>query len=98
MDYTKRIEGFQIRDITYLPGYEPKEPERRFDIVKWNGESETEYCYSVATLEWNNKTRDFEFKSIGMRWLKEYPSSYVYNLILNFAAFKRAEYLGEENE
>lgn len=95
MDYTKRIEGFQIRDITYLPGYEPKEPEHRFDIVKWLNST---YCYSVATLEWNDKTQDFEFKSIGMRWLKEDPSSYVHNLILTFTAFKRAEYLGEENE
>lgn len=113
MNYTERIDGFQIRDITYLPGYGPEQPERCFDIVKWQQFDEprtmtdfttgkpktfTESCYSVAILEWNQREEDFEFRSVGMRWLEAEPTAAVCNLIKAFARFKREEYRGLDED
>lgn len=106
MDYTSRIDGFQIRDLVYLPGFEPKEPQRQFDIVKWQqteprevidgktGEKRisTEYCYSVARLNWDEKIEGFNFQSIGLRWLEIEPTAAVCQMIKAFAEFKTMEY------
>ena len=93
MIYTERINGWQIRDPNYIPDYEPTEPSRRFDIVKWKTNVEgKEYCYSVGTLEYNKKEREFEFTSIGMRPFKE-PFGYAFaQVIYAFAEFKKQEY------
>ena len=34
MDYTERVEGFQIRDVVYF-GKPPKDAPIKYDIVKW---------------------------------------------------------------
>ena len=43
-----------------------------------------EHCYSVGTLEWNSREPQFEFESVGLRWLEEKPSDAVIDMILNF--------------
>ena len=83
---------FQIRSITYLPGYEPKEQDRRFDIVKWNKSVENDYCYSVARLEWDSKEEEFNFNSVGLRWLQAEPTPRVCQIIYRFAQLKTLEY------
>lgn len=98
-EYTPIVDGFQIRDINYITALDiyPENP-KRFDIVKWEecephtaidgetGEERqiTKYCYSVGCLEWNPKEPDFEFKSIGLRWLESNPTKRVIKMILGF--------------
>ena len=105
-EYTERIDGFQIRDLTYFPGYEPEVKPREFDIVKWQSHAprkvrdlssnkeiiSTENCYSVAHLIWDNNEREFSLNSIGLRWLDAEPNDKVCKMIKNFAMFKTAEY------
>ena len=106
MDYTERVEGFQIRDVTYL-GRPPKNAPITYDIVKWNkydkpqrarviqngvdcGELDvTEYCYSVAFLEWDAHEKWFELKSVGMRFVEAKPSEAVMDMILDFCKSHR---------
>ena len=77
----------------------PENP-KRFDIVKWvecepykatdlkTGKEviKTKHCYSVGTLEWNQKEPCFEFKSVGLRWLESNPSERVIKMILGFCS------------
>lgn len=94
-EYTPIVDGFQIRDITYITALN-KYPENppKFDIVKWEeidgetGEERqiTKYCYSVGRLEWNPKKPCFEFESIGLRWLESNPSERVIKMILGFCS------------
>lgn len=100
-EYTPIVDGFQIRDINYITALNiyPENP-KRFDIVKWEkcephtviddetGEERqiTKFCYSVGHLEWNPKEPDFEFKSIGLRWLESNPSERVIKMILGFCS------------
>ena len=104
-EYTKIIDGFQIRDPAYL-WYAPDRPVK-FDIVKWDdcepheamnlktGKNEiiTRYCYTVAFLEWNPKEPCFEFKSVGLRWLRSGAGEDVIKMILDFAEKKEQEIL-----
>lgn len=111
MNYTERVDGFQIRDICYI-GLPPKDSPPRYDIVKWEiadppfealdletGKRKmvTEYSYTVATLEWNSKEPCFEFSSCGLRWLEAKPAQPVIDMILDFANRKEKE-LEMENE
>lgn len=104
MEYTERIDGFQIRDPCYLFG-RPDDAPIMFDIVKWvqtkprevtdlrtgRKKISTEYCYTVARLTWNKKEQCFEFSSIGMRWLCTELTKAVIDLILDFAEKKGIE-------
>lgn len=105
MNYTERIEGYQIRDVTYI-GLPPADTPPRYDIVKWavadppyealdisTGKRKmvTEHCYSVGTLVWNRKEPCFEFESVGLRWLEEKPSEAVVDMVLKFAEEKANE-------
>ena len=112
MDYTARIQDYQIRDVTYIPGYEPSTSRpQKFDIVKWyytepsinliTGEKvglRAPHCYSIGCLIWNSKERDFEFHSIGMRWFEEDVPVEFCHVVKAFADFKAAEYRSLENE
>lgn len=100
--YTKIIDEFQIRDVVYI-GEPPNNTPPKFGIVKWvdcepheamnlkTGKNEiiTRYCYTVAFLEWNPKEPCFEFKSVGLRWLRSGASEDVVKMILDFAEKKR---------
>lgn len=108
-DYTKIIDGFQIRDVEYI-GEPSKNTPPKFDIVKWadcephefinlgTGKKtiQTRYCYSVAFLEWDPKEPCFEFKSVGLRWLRSGASEDVVKMILDFAEKKEQEILRGE--
>ena len=109
MNYTDRIDGFQIRDLNYI-GLPPKNTPPGYDVVKWvqteprkvisfetmKEETITEYCYSVAHLVWNRKEPCFEFNSIGLRWLEANPTQAVIDMVLKFAEEKAKEL--EEND
>ena len=105
MNYTDRIDGFQIRDVTYI-GLPPKDAPPMFDIVKWEPYSQpqqavdmrtgevktvTEYCYSVARLVWDRKESCFDFRSVGLRWLETWPGANVKDMILKFCWEKEKE-------
>ena len=49
----------------------------------------TEYCYSVAVLEWNAHESWFDFKSVGTRWLEEKPEEDVIDMIMKFCEEKQ---------
>lgn len=49
----------------------------------------TEYCFSVAVLEWNAHESWFEFKSVGTRWLEENPEEDVIDMIMKFCEEKQ---------
>ena len=49
LNYTDRIEGFQIRDVSYL-GEPPKDAPIEFDIVKWIKLDEPELCTSLENV------------------------------------------------
>lgn len=111
MNYTERIDGFQIRDVAYL-GEPPKDVPPEYDIVKWvqteprevidlrtgRKKISTEYCYSVARLTWNAKEPCFEFASVGLRWLGENVPQRVIDAILDFAEKKGKELCGDDYE
>lgn len=82
MYYTDRWNGFQIESPTYLDGH--FEPDI-YSIVKWEDNKEPmevldwstgekkmqkEYCFVIAEAEWNKKEECFEFRSVGLRYLK----------------------------
>lgn len=105
MDYTERVDGYQIRDVCYI-GLPPKDTPQRYDIVKWvkanhpyeaydliTGKRKKieEYCYSIGTLEWNAKEPCFEFSSVGLRWLEENPPKKIIDMILDFVERKGKE-------
>ena len=106
--YTERVDGFQIRDVTYL-GDPPQDRPIMFDIVKWaqtephevmdlrtgKPKVSAEHCYSVARLVWNQREPCFEFQSIGMRWLEANPTERVIKMITEFADRKEDELLDE---
>lgn len=105
MDYTERVEGYQIRDVTYI-GLPPAGTPPRYDVVKWDvadpphealdlisGKRKlvTEYCYTVGTLVWNKRELCFKFESCGLRWLENKPSEAVVDMVLKFAEEKAKE-------
>lgn len=97
MDYTKIVDGYQIRDVVYLFGGDDAE-QKTYDIVKWvscdphevrdlkTGKMKTitRYCYSVGHLKWDESESCFQFTSIGTRFLEDYPPKRVVEMILDF--------------
>lgn len=81
-----RFKDFEIRPTTYLDGHiEPK----HYDVVKWDkrdepievtdlrtGEKKMKdtFCYSVASIYWNEKEPCWEFESVGTRFLENYEN------------------------
>ena len=78
-----RFKDFEIRPTCFLDG--PTDP-KRWDVVKWHdhgpvavtdwntGEKKisTRSCYSVASLKWDEKEGCWDFKSVGLRFLRDY--------------------------
>lgn len=109
VNYTKRVDGIQVRDCVWMGAPPPNVI--MYDVVKWEirptptivrnvrtGQLEYSFesCYSLAHLIWNSKDEKFEFEGVGLRWLKEAPSKEVCDMLLDFCA-KTAKKL-EENE
>lgn len=108
-DYTERVDGIQIRGVTYFPGYEPENGPIKYDVVKWvtrtkpvevtglTGEKRlsTEYCYSIATLIWDEDEQAFDIESIGLRLIEAKLTERAQDMILAFCKLKVIE-LGPE--
>lgn len=106
------IDGIKIERVTYFPGCAPAnaDTERRFAISKTEsckpyeaidmctGEKKTHTTntYVIANLEWNEKECDFDFISVGTRWLEAAPSKEVCDMILKFCDKMAAEYEEED--
>ena len=111
MDYTERVDGFQIRDLTYFfPRKERETRIKNFDIVKWqsfdtphktfayNDKTKKfedtmvdESCYSIATLDWNEKEDDFELNPVGLRIFTSGLTQAAMDMIVRFAKEKAKE-------
>lgn len=79
-----QFKDFEIRPTIFLDGHnDPK----RWDVVKWvkrdkpreifnlstgKKEMSEKYCFSVASLEWNENEPCWEFRSVGPRFLEHY--------------------------
>lgn len=65
-----RFKQFEIRKPTLL-GREPSEEyyKYNFDLVKWSKSNES--CFSIASIVWNQKEYEFDFRSVGTRYLQE---------------------------
>lgn len=97
MEYTKRVNGIQVRDCVWVGAPPPNKI--MYDVVKWETrptptivrnartgqlEYSFESCYSLAHLIWNPNELDFEFEGVGTRWLKEAPGKEVCDMLLKF--------------
>lgn len=110
MVYTPRVDGFQIKDVTYV-GKPPKDEPIKYAIVKWKqcapmqvidsltGKPKiiTEYCYVVADLVWNAKEPCFEIEGVGTRLLEARPSDAATDMILDFCKIREEELRGGED-
>lgn len=79
-----KFKDFEIRPTCFLDGHtDPK----RWDVVKWQkrekpmevtdletGKKKMQetFCFSIATVEWNEKDHCWEFRSYGTRFLEYY--------------------------
>ena len=79
-----RFKDFEIRPTCYLDGHtDPK----HWDVVKWCKRDEPvevldlrtgkkrmsdKFCFSVASMCWNEKEPCWEFESVGTRFLENY--------------------------
>ena len=106
------VDGIKIERVTYFPGCAPAnaDTERRFAISKTEsckpyeatdmrtGEKKiyTTNTYVIANLEWNEKECDFDFESVGTRWLEAAPSKEVCDMVLKFCDKMAAEYEEED--
>ena len=114
MDYTKRVDDIQIRDVTYLPGFKPTPAPIEYDIVKWGKlehpimalridgqlEWQTDYCYSLARLVWDEREEEFKLVGVGMRFVEACPSKEACMMISKFAeeAARKGGYYGSKTE
>jgi hypothetical protein len=110
MYHTDRVDGFQIADVHYW-GLPPKDTPPCYEVIQWyehdpwevtdarTGEKKTvtESCYVVAFIEWNPKEPDFEFRSVGLRWLEAAPTNRVIKMILDFCEEKEKELLEDRD-
>ena len=108
--YTERVDGIQIRDVMYLLGYEPENSPIKYDVVKWvtrakpievtdldTGKKKlsTEYCYSIATLIWDEDEEAFDIEGVGLRLIEAKLTERAQDMILAFCKLKAIE-LGRE--
>lgn len=105
MEYTPRVDGFQIRDVEYI-GRHPKDSPIQYDIVKWEKLEEPmevidhytgkkkmidEYCYTVALVDWVADESWFELRGIGLRLLESRLTEAATDMILDFCDEKAKE-------
>lgn len=110
--FPEPVDDIKIERVTYFPGCEPPnvDTERRFAISKTKsckpyeatdmrtGEKKiyNTNTYVIANLEWNEKEEDFDFESVGLRWLEAAPSKEVCDMILKFCNKMTKEYEEED--
>ena len=78
-----KFKDFEIRPASFLDGHRDL---KKWDVVKWvkteprpvidgrTGEKKmsSEYCYSVALIEWDDHEPGWEMRSVGTRFLEDY--------------------------
>lgn len=110
--FPEPVDGIKIERVVYFPGCAPAnaDSERRFAISKTEsckpyeatdihtGEKKiyNTNTYVIANLEWNKKECDFDFASVGTRWLEAAPSKEVCDMILKFCDKMAAKYEEED--
>lgn len=106
-EYTERWKGYQFRSPVNIHG---KHDPHKFDLVKWvqhepweviDGETgektwQTEYCFSIAFLEWDEGEGWFTFRSVGTRYL-DYRIDGLEEWILEFCS-KMEKVLGDYDD
>lgn len=104
-EYTERVDGFQIRDVTYW-GAPPKDAPIQYAVVKWvksdppyeaidarTGEKKMvyEYCFVVADLVWDDREPCFDINSVGLRLLEDPLTPAAIEMVLDFCEKKYNE-------
>lgn len=91
-----RFKQFEIRKSTFI-GNPPTEDYHKynFDIVKWLDDDS--HCFSIGMLKWNKKEFDFDFESVGTRFL-ECREDGLEEWLLKWCELKAIEYKYEEDE
>lgn len=59
-DEAMRFNNFEIKKID----------NNRYELVKWDGDS----CFTIAFIAYNDKENDWDFESVGMRFIEYYES------------------------
>ena len=104
--YTEEWNGFQFRQPTYLDGHFEK---YKFDLVKWVNHEPCEvidaytgkkkisnrYCFTIATLIWDEKELGFNFESCGTRYL-EYRIDGLEKFVLDFCETMKQKFKKEK--
>lgn len=79
-----KFKDFEIRPTCFLDGHtDPKrwdvvkwckreKPERVYDLVSGEYKMSDTYCFSVASIEWDDKNDCWDMGSVGTRFLEYY--------------------------
>lgn len=108
--FPPRTDGIEIRWPPHLNDEIDHTKERRFDIVKWKPCSPKlvfdahenkhvplkESCYTIATLEWNEKDKWFDTTTYGTELLETYLTPAARDMLSQFIK-KMAEKFAEED-
>lgn len=110
--FPPRTDEIEIRWPTYLdPNHDPTK-ERKFDIVRWKPNSPRlvfdvhknihvpikESCYSIATIEWNEKDKWFDTITYGTRLLETELTSAAREMLTQFIAEMAERFTKEDSE
>lgn len=58
-------------NMIHIVKWEETEPMEIYSLTEKKMVTRTSYCYVIAELEWDSKERDWEFRSIGTRYLED---------------------------
>lgn len=110
--FPPRTDEIEIRWPTYLdPNHDPTK-ERKFDIVRWKPNSPRlvfdvrknmhvpikESCYSIATIEWNEKDKWFDTVTYGTRLLETELTSAAREMLSQFITEMAERFAKEDSE
>lgn len=110
--FPPRTDNIEIRWPTNLdPNYDSTK-ERKFDIVKWESHSPRlvfdareckhvpakENCYSIATIEWNEKDKWFDTITYGTRLLETELTPAARDMLSQFIATMAERFAKEDLE
>lgn len=89
-----RFKQFEIRKPTFL-GNPPSEDyfKYNFDVVKWADDNS--HCWSIGHLEYDRKEPGFEFRSVGLRYLRDREDG-LEEWLSKWCELKELEYQYEE--
>lgn len=69
-----------------------------FELIKWNeNNSFNNTCFTIAWIRWDEKSGDFDFESVGTRYLKHREEG-LEKWILAWCEMKKIEFNYKEEE